>query len=39
MFKVPEITHIVFGGIGSVSQGFASALQSLAVSGMAKLLV
>lgn len=31
MFKVPEITHIIFGGIGGVAQGFANGLQGLAV--------
>ena len=31
MFKVPEITHILFGGIGGVAQGFANTLQSIAV--------
>jgi hypothetical protein len=39
MFKVPEITHIVFGGIGSVGQSFAGALQSLVVTGVAKAMV
>jgi len=34
MFRVPEITHIIFGGIGGVAQGFASSLQSLAVRGI-----
>ena len=38
MFKVPEITHIIFGGIGSVAQGFAGALQSLAVTAVAAAL-
>ena len=38
MFKVPEITHIVFGGIGGVAQGFANNLQSLAVMGISKAL-
>ena len=31
MFKVPEIAHIVFGGVGGVAQGFAGALQGVAV--------
>ncbi len=39
MFKVPEITHIVFGGIGGVASGFANALQSLAVRGIATALL
>jgi len=39
MFKVPEITHIVFGGIGGVAQGFANTLQSLAVRGIAAALL
>jgi hypothetical protein len=39
MFKVPEITHIIFGGMGGMAQGFANVLQSLAVRGvMAALL-
>jgi hypothetical protein len=39
MFKVPEITHIVFGGIGGVAQGFTNALQSLAVRGITAALL
>jgi hypothetical protein len=39
MFKVPEITHIIFGGIGGVASGFANALQSLAVRGIASALL
>ncbi len=35
MLKVPEITHILFGGVGGVAAGFANALQSLAVRGIA----
>jgi hypothetical protein len=38
MFKVPEITHIVFGGIGGVAQGFANVVQGLAVKAIAKAL-
>jgi hypothetical protein len=38
MFKVPEITHIVFGGIGGVAQGFVGALQTLAVRAITALL-
>ncbi len=38
MFKVPEITHILFGGIGSVAQGFVNGLQSLAVGLVAKAM-
>jgi hypothetical protein len=38
MFKVPEITHIIFGGVGGVASGFANTLQSLAVLGIGKLL-
>ena len=34
MFRVPEITHIIFGGIGGVAQGFANAMQGLAVRGI-----
>jgi hypothetical protein len=34
MFKVPEITHILFGGVGGVASGFANTLQSLAVRGI-----
>lgn len=39
MFKVPEITHIIFGGVGGVASGFANALQSLAVRGIASALL
>jgi hypothetical protein len=39
MFKVPEITHIIFGGIGGVAQGFTNALQALAVRGVAAALL
>jgi hypothetical protein len=39
MFKVPEITHVVFGGVGGVASGFANALQSLAVRGIATALL
>ena len=31
MFRVPEITHIIFGGVGGVAQGFANSIQALAV--------
>jgi hypothetical protein len=31
MFKVPEITHLIFGGAGGVAQGFANTLQGLTV--------
>jgi hypothetical protein len=34
MFRVPEITHIIFGGVGGVAQGFASSMQSMAVRGI-----
>jgi hypothetical protein len=34
MFKVPEITHILFGGFGGVASGFANSLQALAVRGI-----
>lgn len=37
MFKVPDITHMIFGGMGDVS-GFASALQGLVVKGVSGLL-
>lgn len=39
MFKVPEITHIVFGGMGGVASGFANTLQGLAVRGIAAALL
>ena len=39
MFKVPEITHILFGGVGGVASGFANTLQSLAVRGIAIALL
>ena len=35
MFKVPEITHIIFGGVGGVAQGFADAVQGSAVRAIA----
>jgi len=38
MFRVPEITHILFGGMGGVAQGFASTLQGLAVKGAMKMM-
>jgi hypothetical protein len=31
MFKVPEITHLIFGGAGGVAQGFANTFQGVAV--------
>jgi hypothetical protein len=34
MFRVPEITHIIFGGIGGVAQGFTNSIQALAVRGI-----
>jgi hypothetical protein len=34
MFRVPEITHLIFGGVGGVAQGFANSMQSLAVRGI-----
>jgi hypothetical protein len=39
MFKVPEITHILFGGVGGVASGFANTLQSVAVRGIAIALL
>lgn len=39
MFKVPEITHILFGGIGSVASSFANSLQALVVQGVARALL
>jgi hypothetical protein len=39
MFKVPEITHLIFGGIGGVAQSFSNAIQSAAVFGVSKLLL
>ena len=38
MFKVPEVTHIVFGGIGGVAQGFVNTLQGIAVFAISKAL-
>jgi hypothetical protein len=38
MFKVPEITHMIFGGFGGVAAGFANSLQSLALLGVARAL-
>jgi len=35
MFKVPEITHMLFGGFGGVASGFANSLQALAIRGIA----
>jgi hypothetical protein len=34
MFRVPEITHIVFGGIGGVAQGFFNSIQGIVVRGI-----
>lgn len=34
MFRVPEITHVLFGGVGGVAQDFASSLQGIAVRGI-----
>ena len=39
MFKVPAITHMVFGGIGGVAEGFAGAIQGLAVRAIAAALL
>ena len=39
MFKVPEITHLIFGGVGGVAQSFTNTVQSAAVFGVAKLLL
>jgi hypothetical protein len=38
-FKVPEISHLIFGGIGGVAQSFSNTIQSAAVFGVAKLLL
>ena len=38
MFKVPDITHLVFGGVGGIASGFANAIQSVAVRAIAKFL-
>jgi hypothetical protein len=38
MFKVPEITHIVFGGMGGVVQGFVNGAQGLVVRGVLRAL-
>ena len=35
MFKVPEIAHTIFGGVGGVASGFANAMQGLAVRAIA----
>ena len=39
MFRVPEITHLIFGGYGGVASGFANFLQSLTVRGIAAALL
>jgi hypothetical protein len=39
MFKVPEITHMIFGGVGSVAAGFANAIQGLIVRAVAASFV
>jgi hypothetical protein len=39
MFKVPEITHILFGGIGGVASGFANSLQALVVQGVMRTIL
>jgi hypothetical protein len=31
MFKVPELTHLIFGGTGGIAQGFANTFQGVAV--------
>jgi hypothetical protein len=39
MFKVPDISHMIFGGIGGVAQSFSNAIQSAAVFGVGRLLL
>jgi hypothetical protein len=38
MFKVPEVTHLIFGGYGGVAADAGAALQGLVVRGVMKLL-
>lgn len=38
IFKVPEVTHLLFGGIGGVGQGFANTVQGLVIAGVKMLL-
>lgn len=38
MFKVPDIAHMIFGGVGGIAQGFANAVQGLAVRAIAAAL-
>lgn len=39
IFKVPDVSHIVFGGLGGVAQGFANSVQSAVTLGISKLLL
>jgi len=38
MFKVPEVTHLIFGGYGGVAANFAGAIQALVVRAAAGAL-
>jgi hypothetical protein len=38
MSKVPELAHLIFGGVGGVASGFLGALQGLAVRGVMAFL-
>jgi hypothetical protein len=39
MNKVPQIAHMIFGGVGGIAQGFMGALQGLAVRAVAAALM
>ncbi len=39
MFKAPEVTHLIFGGIGGTAQGFANMLEGFAVRGVAAMFL
>jgi hypothetical protein len=35
MFKVPEVSHMIFGGVGGAAQGFMNVVEGLAVRAIA----
>lgn len=39
MFKVPEVAHLIFGGVGGTAQGFMNAVEGLAVRAIAAALL
>ena len=38
MGKVPEVAHMVFGGVGGIASGFSNTVQGLVVRGVAAML-